>query len=551
MALEKITIDLVAMPLNLIEQKRAYADANLMVRPFWDPVLIDEASRLDPDAILGGGYSASWHIDPVTLVVTPSDWVVPEDGTHNFGAGDAIYESVKTGTDQPPLKNVVVYVTVNWEQYDLDKIPMGYHFFSSGAAGGIVGSWPKPGVSAGSGWTVRHARCVDTSGPVFSGTWAYNYKAPKQGFPHQFGDVMSLTSSLTTCWMGRTSFAGELQRINSSIPLPPGGAGLPVGPGITSIETGISFQTEIGDPDTGTPPSTNFSTSYQVFFNYGLTAYLVMQYEAKRQRTEQVRFTLAADLQPVFTDPGGTAADFAQDSELIQLKGLVGQEGPFGEYRGVWASNTQYFQNDIVSVVIGGVQFGYQVTRDHVSLPVFDEAAAASQFRGGTWLDAGTLVYSGGLYYQVLISGAWTVAPSPGFNATLDPFFQQPIYSRAPDPHSGPQTYQLVPGFRGAWTAGYTYIEGDIVFAPTGQWYRVAIGHVADATFYQFANDVTGALLYEMMNNPPPIGDVAASLYFPGDRGHWTIENAIMRARARLINRSRTISVSYNVLGDI
>ena len=560
MAAEKITLEFVAMPLDLIDQKRAVANT-LMVRPYWDPVFTEESRRLDPDAVLEG-YAASWHIDPVTHVVTVSDWIIPEDGTVAFLKTQALYTSLKTSVDQPPLKNVVVYQTVQWEQYAIGTIPMGYTRASSTLGGGIVGAWPKPGGSAGGGWIVKHSQALDLSGPVFSGSWHYEYKAPPnlgidletgQPIPHNFGDVMSLSSDLTTCWMGgRPMFApGGLPRVNSFLPVPPGGSGLPSGPGITAIETGISLQTTIGDQETGQAPATSYSISYQVFFSWSVTAYLVMGYEAKRQRKEQVRFTLGCDLQPMFTDPGGIAADFAQDSELIQLNGNVGQEGPYGPYVGTWAPGASYKQNDVITTTIGGVVYGYQVVRDHVALPFFDEAATATAFRGGQWMDAGTNVYSGGRYYEVLVSGAWGVAPSPSVALALDPYFQIPIYGLSPAAHSGPQLYQLVQGFRGNWTPGMTLIAGDMVIAPDGTWYHVAIGHVTDATFNRFAPDDTGALLYDMMLNPPPIGNVGAALYYPTDRGHWSIEYGLSKSIARLKNRARNISISYDVLGDL
>src|SRR4030095_7045384 len=51
-----VTLKFTAMPVDFIEQKRALAPS-LQVRPFYDPVFLDAARRLDPDAVLEG-YSA-------------------------------------------------------------------------------------------------------------------------------------------------------------------------------------------------------------------------------------------------------------------------------------------------------------------------------------------------------------------------------------------------------------------------------------------------------------------------------------------------------------
>jgi hypothetical protein len=520
MAMEKVKLELVAMPLDLIEQKRAVA-AGLMVRPNWDPVFIEESKRLDPDSVLEG-YSAAWHIDPITHAVSISDWIVGEDGTEIVAAHDAIYESLKTAIDQPPLKNVVIYANVSWEQYYLGTLDMGQFTYDSDKGAGMAGAWPKAGTGIGQGWSVKHASSFDYSAAVHNATIKADYK--NEDKTHHDGDVMSYSFNLSTPYLYGST-------------------------GQQTFITADYSKTVANDPSIGQAGSTNISTTATIFFFWDVKGYYVLEYEAKRTRNEQVRFTLACDLQPMFTDPGGTQANFAQDSELIKINGKVGQEGFYGPYTGPWEPNHFYHEKDVFTVVIGGVTYGYQANRDHVSLPTFDFEATATAFQSGMWLDAGTNVYYGGIYYQVMISGNWTSPPSE--TQTFDPYFQKPLFTRLEDPHSGSRLYTEVSGFRGYWTPGMTLLTGDLVIAPDNNWYHVAIAHNADATFDRFADDETGALLYDLVLNPPPIGDVSYPQYFPTDRGLWSIEYALMKARARLINRARAVTLSYDVRGDL
>jgi hypothetical protein len=563
---EVVTLHFTAMPLDMLNQQRALADT-LQVRPYWDPVWIAEAQRLDPMSVLEG-YSAMWHVDRVTLQVTASDLLVGENGLIQFGDGtsnDVFYDSVKPSVEKAPLRSVYVDATVSWTQYAIGTMDMGKRSWSAWSAGGIVGSWPKAGTDIGSGWTVNHSLAIDPSGQVHTATGGYSYKAAPTQFTmelqevparHKFGDLMSLDEqwsipSLVTGFQNSGGFGGS-------------------GGGSASFITSQTLNLTIGDPYKGIAPAGNASQSGTTFFNWTVNTTLTLRYQAKRERTENVRFMLTADLQPVFTDPGGQAANFAQDSEYLKLDGKVGLEGPYGTFKGAWQPRTDYKLYDILITTDGKT---WQVLRDHRSLDTFDSQATAGVAVARQWYDAGDNIYidnvSGLLpwlnmmfkwwdgvsgyttseapanphYWTVLISGYFP--GSLNITSIRDPFTQTPIYAPLGNVHSGKQLYQQVPQFRGNWTAGEILLGNDMVIAPDGTWYRVAIGHVAKAPFYKFASNVAGQLLYELMLNPPPIGDISRRSYFPQERGLWSLENLIARARAHIIARSRVLKVAF------
>lgn len=563
---ETITYHFTAMPLNMLDQQRTLADA-MMVLPYWDPVWVAEAQRLDPQSVLEG-YSRHWCVDRVTLQVTTSDLITGEDGVVTFSENDVFYDSVKPTIDKAPLLNVYVDATVNWTQYCAGTIEMGYRSWSAWSAGGILGSWPKAGTQVGSGWFVKHSGAWDPAVEVKTQNYGgkLTYKGEVQdpfrviydanGFPHadpiyvhKFDDLLEFNYNISRPYLIGHSFSGSPGETTVLASGSPG----------TTFVTSQSLNIQIGDEALGVPSNSSASQAGICIFNWSVMTKLTLGYLAQRQRTENVKFTLAANMQPIFSNPAeagasGVAANFAQNSEYMQLTGSVGLEGPYGNFRGNWQPSTQYYQYDIFIVVQGPDTYAFQAQKDHVSLPFFDSNACAQLYVAG-YYDAGDLVYSGGNYFQVLISGNYNGQPPPtitipisGQSVTmiLDPFSQQPSLVPTGDPHAGKRLYQAVPQFRGNWIAnGEVYVAGDMTIAPDGTWYRVAIGHRSAATFYRFAIDPTGRLLYELMLNPPPIGDLKRASYFPTSRGNQSLQNLIYRARAKILGRARVLKIEF------
>jgi len=97
---EACTLLIVAKPVDFADQKIALAET-LKVRPWYDPVWIDEASRDDPDTVLEA-YSKLWHIDRISHLVTVSDVLSGEDGLIDFQQADAFYDSVSLSLNAAP-----------------------------------------------------------------------------------------------------------------------------------------------------------------------------------------------------------------------------------------------------------------------------------------------------------------------------------------------------------------------------------------------------------------------------------------------------------------
>jgi hypothetical protein len=558
---ETLTMHFTAMPLDMLVQQRALA-SSLMVLPYWDPVFVDQGQRLDPQSVLEG-YSKIWHVDRTSLVVTTSDLIVGEDGVVTVTEDDAFYDSVKPTVDKAPLLSVYVDATVNWTQYDVGSIDIGYKQWSGSSAGGMAGSWPKAGTEIGSGWYVLHSAVNDPNPEVKTSTYQVAAKNPgvnKEPFDLVYDDFgLPHAAGVNTYdngdWL-TYNFSQSLPYLVGKVPDYTYGSAGQSGPPTLTGGGGISFTTAEhweshyqNDDAFGQPTSYSYAKSGTTFFNWGLTTKLVIGYKAQRNRSENVRFTLAANMQPVFTDPAeagaqGLAANFAQNSEYLQLNGSVGLEGPYGRFTGNFVGGHFYTMFDIFIVDQGGVTYAFQAQRDHTSLAAFDSETAAEAFVAGTFYDAGDIFFSGGLYWQVLISGTLNSAPG-ALPVVIDPYLQAPALVLTGNPHAGRRLYQAVPQFRGNWLAGEVLVAGDMVIAPSGTWYRVAIGHHTAATFYQFAVDPTGRLLYELMLNPPPIGDLRASSYFPTHRGIKSLQNLIHRARAKIVARSRVLKVEF------
>ena len=152
---EVVTLQLVAKPIDFLQQKQALAET-LKVRPYWDPVFIDPDKRDDVETIMEG-YSAFWHVDRTTLDVTISDVISGEDGLLNFTADEVPYDSVQETVGAPPLTAIHVTGTVHWTQTAVGTVDFGTRTIPSAASS--INSWPKARSSIG-----RRMECCSESG---------------------------------------------------------------------------------------------------------------------------------------------------------------------------------------------------------------------------------------------------------------------------------------------------------------------------------------------------------------------------------------------------
>lgn len=251
---EIIRLQFTARPTNYAATKVTLANT-LKVAPYYDPIWIAETSRDDPDTVLEA-RSSLWHIDRVTHVVSVSDVLVGEDGNQDFLTNEVPYDSVGVRLNQPPLRSVTVDGQVQWSQAAKGSLVFGsgtvYYTYTGD---GFISGWPKPGGSVGGGWNVAVASAIDAD---------------------RVGDIPDnkFTPANQTDTFDPTAIEAYLK-----------GAGIYV---------------KLWD-----------YTQYTWRFNAGVfvplwrvRTNLTFGYDVSRQRTEHVRFTLKANVQPIVTLPG-------------------------------------------------------------------------------------------------------------------------------------------------------------------------------------------------------------------------------------------------------
>jgi hypothetical protein len=278
-----VTLDFVARPADFTQQKKTLADT-MRVLPYWDPIFLSTDSWVDDDTVLEA-RSELWHIDPVTLVVTASDVLIPEDGTEEFTEAQHFYDDMQVTLNQTPLRKVSMVATIPWTQTDTGSVIMTrrildafgvfgsqlgditYGVIESFSMKGLVSDWPKQGASFGSGWEVVAGECVDIS-----------YTYPRMHIPDIFE------------WQGVT------------IP------DIPIGSVVFPLK-------QTGEYHSGETAGFNFN--YELVgatIGYGVPQ-LVVTYTRGVEFAQIVTFTLDTDQQSIITLPGD------DESLLISLNG--------------------------------------------------------------------------------------------------------------------------------------------------------------------------------------------------------------------------------------
>lgn len=256
-----VTIDFTAKPTDFEEQKTNLAET-LKVLPYWDPIFVSPDSWDDADAVLEA-YSALWHIDPVTLEVTISDILIPEDGVEEVNEEDHFYDDMAVTLNQVPLRSVKMVATIPWVQSaegSLDLTPTIRALFgtptpTSFTMLGLESSWPKPGSAFGSGWEVLTGSMTDVT-----------YAIPKMTIPDIF------------YWQGE-------------VPLIPEGS--------------VIFPLKVtGEYHSGEKAGFNFNFELVIAQLGYAVPELTVTYGAGREFGQIVTFTLQTDQQDIVTAPG-------------------------------------------------------------------------------------------------------------------------------------------------------------------------------------------------------------------------------------------------------
>lgn len=160
-----VTVTFVGRPSGWAEAQ-ADAVADLQVEPAWDPLLVAEADRDDPAAVLEG-YPGLLQWDRVTGEVSYSPLIADAEMEVIDLEGLHLQDSLQVELGDTPINAVRISCSAQWEQaanavLDLSNTVKG--LFPGGSVSTYTGesfvdSWPKAGDSIGgdSGWTVARS----------------------------------------------------------------------------------------------------------------------------------------------------------------------------------------------------------------------------------------------------------------------------------------------------------------------------------------------------------------------------------------------------------
>lgn len=316
---ELVTLEFVARPIDVVAQKAALANS-LRVLPYYDEVVLDEERRKDPEVVLEG-YSAIWHYDRETHVLSVSDEITGEDGLIEFDGtsetGKVLYDGLSLSLPGGPLSCVDVAAEYSWTQgargnVDLtDYLIKNWDSSGQNEPGSIASftfgatNWPKNGAGIGDGWEVAE------------GGATANYDLTVQ--------------TKTTGGGAKTVFAnGDVSTVNWSdsqdyLAITPPGSIL-YSEIITSQASSATFKAP-------SSVSSNWSSIKHVVPLLHIKPMLTANYTAGRGYTERIAFTLFADVQPILTDPEDGEALQITDIKSVNLSEPIDGVAPIGDPR--------------------------------------------------------------------------------------------------------------------------------------------------------------------------------------------------------------------------
>jgi hypothetical protein len=319
-----VTLEFVARPIDLVAQKAALADS-LRVLPYYDEVVIDPTRRTDPEVVLEG-YSAVWHYDRETHVLTISDEITGEDGLVEFDgaseAGKVLYDGLGLTLTSGPLARVDVSAEYTWTQLAQGTVDITHYLVSNWPGAGpnfircytiSADTWPKTGTGLGDGWVAAEASAYSL----------FDYRT------HSVTGGSTNTVVFTdTAWFGPTKRTVSYTETRTSFSVPPGSLFFPE-PAVDKITVNHQPASEGGGTGEGGATyvasySRSFSQQTKVIVFHHFVPTLVAGYSAKRQCTELVTFSLFADVQHVLTDPDDGEALLIKDVRSVNLSESIG-----------------------------------------------------------------------------------------------------------------------------------------------------------------------------------------------------------------------------------
>lgn len=528
---ELIQMKFNARPQHFISIKQAVAET-LRVRPYYDPVFLDDAHRDDPDAILEG-WSSLYHIDRVTHAVTVSDILEGEDGTITFDQGSGIYDSVKMDIGEAPLSVVQVQAGVQWTQRYTGFLPQIVEVNVSSYTGGSFKSgWPKPGTELGGGWKCSASFVNDMLGTEHAKTVtnssSFQNDDPSAGDCSTAGGSMSVTSCPVAGIMVDGTYEGQ---------------------------TGICDP--FANPPVNKPMKINSQGTSALL--WVLNCKMALRYDARREFTEQVLINVNANVQSTVVSPS-----VDQHTEVLKVNGsnvglpLLSVQA-WSDFRNAAVEAGQMIQPNDRSVV-GGTAYQVCVTAGTAgpSEPVFSDTPGVVTIDGTVhWASMGES--------PPTTQPAWTDSTPVGIGEII--VYEPRIWSDESGAFetTGHSTFLLAisGGHTNNVFQDFTYVptltsNDDSVSQPVNATYIPGPGQASPYSAFVPSPGHTvhdGTVTWLALGGAPsflsiPIGgtmdQVSARSYFTRDRGHWSIEYLICKARARLRLRSRCVKVSWS-----
>ncbi len=557
---ETVTVSFIAQSLDFLAQQQQVAET-LKVRPGYDPVFYDPAHRDDPNAILEG-YPGLYHVDRVTHAVTFSDYLVGEDGIEVFLPSDVPYDSLDFKINQPPVAAVNMDADVHWTQTAVGNIDMGDRTWFTYTGASLITDWPKPLASLGGGWSCQAGYAADTYGLNTAIMYHSEYHYQNQEKQHADGDTMSVSNS-------------------QDIPI----SGAPyIKQTITSFSQSGFIDPE--DPDAVDIPTSQNNSTVLYIPQWRVDTSLSLRYDANRPRTERVRFTLQANVQPVLTPAQSpplpvqetitlSGSDVSEPLELV-LDWLSVKGQHVNQY-------TVIYPNQPTVPGGGSYQLAIQAGTAGTAEPIFSPIIGDQTSDGGViWASLGTSLPT--------VATDWTSSTEVQIGTLLRPlqFPWAPWGSLVPPPRlfgtsfapgqicrGSNGSYQVCflgglsglsePAFSRTWGVHTTDNEVDWVCigtaTPTGSSYFLCV-QAGDTGLFEppFGNPGNspisdGGAVWIGINLAGnfltlPIVDLSRRSYFPTDRGLWSLEHLISRARARLIKGSRVVQIDFDCTFD-
>jgi hypothetical protein len=549
-----VTLVFIAKPKDYKELKQNVA-GKLKKLPFYDPIFLDPAKRDDPDAILEG-YSQLYDINRVTHEVTTTDVLVGEDGMETFQEDDVSAPSLQINLGEPPLRNVTMNATVGWTQSEKGTVDdVVNETVQTYTGDGIIGDWPDILSDLGGGWQVNdESEAHDNWGVDKAQVLTYSDDWKNERKEHVSGDTMSFS------W----SFSDPMLR----------------GPYKEAIITQFfqsGFIDKYGDPQVNIPQRQNYTFMRVPLWSINLK--LNLRYEAARQRSERVKFTLRSNLQSLLID------DDELSSEIISLNGgdvglpvidvlnwlsvkgkpvdlgtviivedeidgisyqiattagTAGTTEPnFSEILGTTTSD-----GSVVWTSLGPTLFSMdtpdwrpeaitplgEVILPEEPIPIhWDSLVPEHPAGSGANVDEGLIVKASNGSYQQVTSGGTTDSNEPDFST-----------NRGDTTSSGSAVFTSL----GTQLPGSTSYQICIDAGTTGEFepaFASAVGATTEDGSVTWASlGVNGSYIDK------PIGNSARRSYFPIERGLRSIEYLINLTRARLRMKARAVEISFD-----